>query len=394
MPPSFSFTAPVPLAFGDNRLTRLGRDVGRLAGDGAEVLLVVDPVHTGNGLAERAACALDEVGHGCSVFSDIASDPAAETVDAISEQARSRRAACIVAMGGGSTLDAAKLASCLAPDGRDAVTFALGGTPVPAGGLPKIAVPTTAGTGSEVTRTSVFSTGERKLWAWGESLRFDLALLDPLLTVTLPAPLTAATGIDAMVHAIESATCRRRNPVSSAMALGAIRTLRAWLPEAVRNPACSEARGHVQIAAALAGIAFDVTGVAVAHAIGHALGHHAGLHHGRAVGLALAATMEHSAEAAADAYSAVAAALGGPEGAAALQAPSLYRRFLADSGFDLALEGLGERDVRAITSLCFEPENLVMLRGDACEFTPDSLSRVISRMIGRVDDREEFRGLS
>ncbi len=382
MPLPFSFTAPVPLAFGDNRLMKVGRDVRRLAGDGAEVLLVTDPVHTGNGLAERAAGALGEAGHGCSVFSDIASDPAAETVDAISEEARSRRTACIVAMGGGSTLDAAKLAACLAPDGRGAVTFALGETPVPAGGLPKIAVPTTAGTGSEVTRTSVFSTGERKLWAWGENLQFNLALLDPLLTLSLPAPLTAATGVDAMVHAIESATCRRRNPVSSAIALGAIRTLREWLPEAVRNPADAQARGHVQIAATLAGIAFDVTGVAVAHAIGHALGHHAGIHHGRAVGLALAATMEHSAEAAADAYSAVAVALGGPEGTTALQAPSLYRHFLADAGFDLTLEELGEKDVGAITSLCFEPENMVMLKGDAHEFTPDSLSRAVSRMIG------------
>ncbi len=381
MPLPFSFAAPVPLAFGDNRLMKLGRDVKRLAGDGAEVLLVTDPVHTGNGLAERAAGALGESGHGCSVFSDIASDPAAETVDAISEQARSRGADCIVAMGGGSTLDAAKLAACLAPDGRGAETFALGGMPVPAGGLPKIAVPTTAGTGSEVTRTSVFSTSERKLWAWGESLRFNLALLDPLLTVSLPAPLTAATGVDAMVHAIESATCRRRNPVSSTIALGAIRTLREWLPEAVRHPADTQARGHVQIAATLAGVAFDVTGVAVAHAIGHALGQHAGIHHGRAVGLALAATMEHSAEAAADAYSAVSAALGGPEGATARQASSFYRRFLDDIGFDLTLGELGEKDAGTIASLCFEPENMVMLKGDAHEFTPDSLSKTINRMI-------------
>ena len=381
MPLPFSFAAPVPLAFGDDRLMKLGRDVRRLAGDGAEVLLVTDPVHTGNGLAERAAGVLRASGHGCSVFSDIASDPAAETVDAIAERSRSRAATCIVAMGGGSTLDAAKLAACLAPDGRGAMTFALGETPVPAGGLPKIAVPTTAGTGSEVTRTSVFSTQERKLWAWGESLRFNLALLDPLLTVTMPVPLTAATGVDAMVHAIESATCRRRNPVSSAIALGAIRTLRAWLPQAVRDPADTQARGHVQIAATLAGIAFDVTGVAVAHAIGHALGQHAGVHHGRAVGLALAATMEHSAEAAADAYAAVSAALGGDEGATARQAPSLYRRFLADIGFDLTLEELDKEDARAIATLCFEPENMVMLKGDAHDFTPDSLLETVNRMV-------------
>ena len=379
MPLPFSFSAPVPLAFGTDRLMKLGRDVGRLAGESAEVLLVTDPVHTTNGLAERAAGVLGDAGHGCSVFSDIASDPAASTVDAIADEARSRGAACIVAMGGGSTLDAAKLAACLAPDGRGALTFALGGKPVPGGGLPKIAVPTTAGTGSEVTRTAVFSTPERKLWAWGESLLFNLALLDPHLTRSLPASLTAATGVDAMVHAIESATCRRRNPVSSTIALGAIGTLRAWLPQAVRHPDDTEARGHVQIAATLAGVAFDVTGVAVAHAIGHALGQHAGVHHGRAVGLALAASMEHSAEVAADAYSAVSAALGGP--AAARQAPALYRRFLDDVGFDMTLGELDEEDAEVIASLCLEPENMVMLKGDAHEFTHDSLSRTISRMI-------------
>ncbi len=381
MPSPFNFAAPVPLAFGDNRLMKLGRDVSRLAGNGAEVLLVTDPVHTGNGLAERVDGILGETGHGCSVFSNIASDPAAGTVDAIAEQARSQAATCIVAVGGGSTLDAAKFAACLAADGRDAMTFALGATPVPAGAIPKIAVPTTAGTGSEVTRTSVFSTPERKLWAWGESLLFSLAVLDPLVTVSMPASLTAATGVDAMVHAIEAATCRRRNPVSSTMALGAIRTLREWLPRAVRDPADTQARGHVQIAATLAGMAFDVTGVAAAHAIGHALGQHAGVHHGRAVGLALAVTMEHSVEAAPDAYAAVSAALGQDGDTAAIQAPSFYRRFLSDVGLDLTLGELGAEDARAIAALCFEPENTVMLKGDAHEFSPDSLLATINRMI-------------
>ena len=384
MPLPFNFAAPVPLAFADNRLAKLGRDVSRLAGNGAEVLLVIDPVHLDNGIAARVDRILGEAGHGCSVFSNIASDPAAKTVDAIAEQARSRAARCIVAVGGGSTLDAAKLAACLAADGRDAMTFALGKTPVPASAMPKIAVPTTAGTGSEVTRTSVFSSPERKLWAWGEGLAFNLAVLDPLLTASMSAPLTAATGVDAMVHAIESATCRRRNPVSSTMALGAIRTLREWLPRAVADPADTQARGHVQIAATLAGMAFDVTGVAAAHAIGHALGHHAGVHHGRAVGLALAVTMEHSARAAPDAYAAVAAALGGDDETTAVQAPSLYRRFLADVGLDLTLGALGARDARAITTLCFEPENTVMLKGDVHEFTTDSLLATVNRMIDRA----------
>ncbi len=384
----FSFDAPVPLAFGENRITRLGRDVKRLAGDGARVVLVVDPVLVGNGLADRAMNALTDSGHAYAVFSDIRSDPSALSIDAIVDLARSQDAGCIVAMGGGSTMDAAKLAGCLAGDGGRAETYALGAEPLPRSGLPKIAIPTTSGTGSEVTRTSVFSTDDRKLWAWGNELRFSLALLDPALTSGMPADLTAATGIDAMVHAIESATCRRRNPVSTTIALGAIRALRDWLPEAVRDPANLTARGHVQIAATLAGIAFDVTGVAVAHSIGHALGQHAGVHHGRAVGLALAATMQESATAAPDAYSAVSLVLGAGDSGldskeAALAVAPAYRRFIREIGLKVSLEdyGLKDADAQAIASLCFEPENRVMLEGDSYDFTLETLGKAIGRML-------------
>lgn len=384
----FSFHAPVPLAFGESRITRLGRDVKRLAGDGAYVVLVADPVLVGNGLADRAMNTLTDSGHACAVFSDIRSDPPASSINAIVDLARLQGASCIVAMGGGSTMDAAKLAACLAVDGGRAETYALGAEPLPRNGLPKIAIPTTSGTGSEVTRTSVFSAGDRKLWAWGNELRFNLALLDPVLTSGMPADLTAATGTDAMVHAIESATCRRRNPVSTKIALGAVRTLREWLPEAVRNPKNLVARGHVQIAATLAGIAFDVTGVAVAHSIGHALGQHAGVHHGRAVGLALAATMQDSATAAPNAYAAVSSALGagdpGPDSKeAALAAPPAYRRFISDVGLKVSLEdhGLKDADAQAIATLCFEPENRVMLEGDSYDFTPETLGKAIGRML-------------
>ncbi len=381
----FGFEAPVRLAFGENRVGKIGGDVTRLAGKGVPVILVADPVLAGNGLAGRAERALAESGHGVDVFSGIRSDPTASSIDAIVALARSRHAGCIVAMGGGSTMDAAKLAACLAVDGGEAESYALGDRPLPSSGLPKVAVPTTSGTGSEVTRTSVFSTGDRKLWASGNRLRFNLAVLDPVLTAGMPRDLTAATGIDAMVHAIESATCRRRNPVSTAIALGAIRALRAWLPVAVRSPRDLKARGHVQIAATLAGMAFDITGVAAAHAIGHALGHHARVHHGRAVGLALAATMEESAAAAPEAYAAVAEALlPGHDGAEPERAAAgAYGRFIREVGLKVSLDdhGLGGGDAAALTALCFEPENRVMLEGDSCAFTPEKLNEAIGRML-------------
>ena len=116
----------------------------------------------------------------------------------------------------------------MAPADDPAEHYALAANPLPRGGLPRVLIPTTAGTGSEVTRTSVFTSSDgRKLWAWGEGLRADLAILDPTLTVALPPLLTAATAVDAMVHAIEACTVKRGNPVADAHGLHAIRILAA-----------------------------------------------------------------------------------------------------------------------------------------------------------------------
>ena len=388
MIPPFTFDAPVPIAFGKDRIAKIGRDVQRLAGESAVVVVVSDPFLAEAGLVARVEAALHSGGHRPACYSEIRSDPLASSVDAVVALARREKARCLVALGGGSSMDAGKLAAALAATGDAAETYALGAKTVPRDGLPKIAVPTTAGTGSEVTRTSVFSTADRKLWAWANELRFDLALLDPGLTVGLPPHLTAATGIDAAVHAIESATAKRRNPVSAAIALASVRSLRRWLPRAVAEPDDLEARGHVQIAACMAGIAFDVTGVGAAHAIGHAIGELARVHHGRAVGLALNATMQDSARAVPEAYAEVAEALGidvkglSTETAAACAAPA-FDGWLREIGLRLALDdhGLSADDAPRIAELCFAPENKVMLEGDGFSFTRESLETAIGRML-------------
>ena len=384
----FRFQAPVPLAYGENRIAGLSDSVERLTGGPRPVVLVADPFLVGSGLAGRAERPLGEAGYDVHLFDAIRSDPLASSVDAIVALARSRNAACVVAMGGGSTMDAAKLAAALAVEGDGAEAYALGARRLPAKGLPRIAVPTTSGTGSEVTRTAVFSTERRKLWAWGKELVFDLAILDPTLTVDMPRHLTAATGIDAAVHAIESITNRSRNPVSTAIALGAVRELRRWLGVAVGEPGNLDARGHVQIAACLAGVAFDVTGVGAAHAIGHAIGERAGVHHGRAVGLALNATMPDTATAAPDAYAGVADALGAEVGglpaaeAASLAAPA-FDAWLREIGLRIALDdhGLSTDDARSIAQLCYEPRNKPILAADSFDYTPERLETAVTRML-------------
>jgi len=388
MPQSFNWNAPVPIAFGEGRLEKVARDVSRLAGDAANVVLVSDPGVAAAGLVDRAEAALLSGGHRVTSYTEIRSDPLAASIDAVVALARQSGAGCMVALGGGSSMDAGKLAAALAIDGEGAEAYALGVKRLPRKGLPKIAVPTTAGTGSEVTRTSVFSTAERKLWAWGNELLFDLALLDPTTTVGMPPHLTAATGVDASVHAIEAATNRRRNPVSTAIALGAVRTLHRWLGVAVAEPDNIEARGEVQVAATMAGVAFDVTGLGIAHAIGHALGITAGVHHGRAVGLALNATMSNGARVAPEAYAAVAEALGVETAGvtireAAAMASDAYDRWLREVGLPLSLadHGLGIGDAARVARLCFEPENKTILEADSFDYTPETVEAAVGRLL-------------
>ena len=324
------------------------------------------------------------------------SDPLAGSIDAVVDLIRQHNGRCVVGLGGGSSLDVAKIAAALAISGEPVEAYALGAKPLPGDGLPKIGIPTTAGTGSEVTRTSVFSTDDRKLWAWGNELRYDLALLDPTLTVGLPPALTAATGIDAAVHAIEAATNRRRNAVSTAIALSAVRMLKQWLQTAIDTPDDLEARGNVQIAATIAGIAFDVAGVAIAHSLGHAMGELAGVHHGRAVGLALNATMANAAEVVPEVYAQVADALGAPVGgkpmakAAALAAPT-FDAWLRDIGLRIGLDdhGLCEADAERLAKLCFEPENKVMLETDSVSYSLESLRDAAARMLKAARGRSK-----
>lgn len=388
MPQPFTWNAPVTIAFGENRLEKIGRDVGRLAGENAHVMLVSDPVLARAGLVGRAEAALGGAGHRVTCYAEIRSDPLASSIDDIVALIRREGATCVVALGGGSSMDAAKLAATLARDGDAAESYALGARALPRNGLPKIAVPTTAGTGSEVTRTSVFSTPEHKLWAWGGELLFDLALLDPTLTVGMPPHLTAATGLDASVHAIEAATNRRRNPISSALALGAVRSLRRWLAVAAAEPGNLEARGEVLIAATNAGMAFDVAGLGIAHAIGHALGETAGVHHGRAVALALNATMANGAQAAPDAFAQVAEALGvdtrgmaSHEAAAA--APAAYDAWLREVRLKLSLDdhGLGAGDAVRIAALCAEPANKAIMDNDSFAYTPGTIEAAVARIL-------------
>lgn len=312
---SYSLGRVPAIAAGPGRIDGLGADVAAESGGNATVLLVADPALAGLGITGRAEVALSAAGHAVHRFEDIVSDPREAQVSDGARLARRIRADAVVALGGGSALDAGKMIAVLAATDRPIADFRLAAAPLPARTARLVCVPTTAGTGSETTAVSVLTSPEHaKIWYWGGPLKADAVVLDPELTVALPPGLTAATGLDALVHAMEAATNRNRTDTNDLHALEAIRLCVRHLPTAVARPDSLEARLGMLTAACLAGMAIDNAGTALAHNIGHALGSLMPVHHGKAVALAMEATLPFVIQGNRAAFARVAEAFGiGPD---------------------------------------------------------------------------------
>ncbi|MBP9173231.1 MAG: iron-containing alcohol dehydrogenase [Rhizobiales bacterium] len=332
----FTLSRLPEIIFGAGRIADLAGKVESLAGKGAAVLVVADPMLTKLGLTGRALESLKAAGLEAQVFDGLKGEPKAAEIDAAGAMARAMQAKAIVGLGGGSALDTAKLVAACAASGLAVQSYQLCETPLPKNILPIIAVPTTAGTGSEVTRVAVFANAAKtKTWAWGDELKPQVAILDPELTVGVPPHITAATGLDALVHAIEAATNRHRTDGNDLYALKAISLISENLERAVKNPGDTEARGALLLGSCYGGIAIDNCGTALAHNISHAMADLAPIPHGRATGLAMLATMKWVSQGASEAYARVAKAMSAADPVIA------YDRLVRATGMKISLEGDG-----------------------------------------------------
>jgi alcohol dehydrogenase class IV len=350
---------------GAGALGTIGGIVAERVSAGTDVLLVADPGLRSSGMIETARSALLQAGLGVVLFDDFQSDPTMTQVDAAADLARSKWATAVVSIGGGSALDVGKTVAAICGGQPGAAHYGLCAQPFPDSPVINVCVPTTSGTGSETTRTAVLSDAEHaKIWLWGEEIKADVVILDPVLTTGLPAHLTAATGIDALVHAIEAATNANANPANSLYCHEAIRLVVKHLRRAVEAPGDIEARAGLQWAATLAGIAIDNCGTAIAHNIGHALASLRPIHHGRVVGLALRATLPWNIEEGDAVYAAVAAAMGEPANASRL--PSAVDRLIRDVGIKISLSGEGYDGITAeqLAEQMGRPENSAMRRSN------------------------------
>ncbi|AEN89312.1 Iron-containing alcohol dehydrogenase [Priestia megaterium WSH-002] len=250
--------------------------------DPAHILIVTDPVLKDIGLVDKVSAPLIQNGYEVDVYADTAPEPPLALGEKLVSYAKSRKFDLVIGVGGGSALDLAKLTAVLAiHDGAVEEYLNLTGTKqITEKGLPKILIPTTSGTGSEVTNISVLSLESSKDVVTHDHLLADAAIVDPELTLSVPSKVTAATGIDALTHAVEAYVSVNANPVTDALALKAIRMISSSLRTAVENGEDKEARTQMSYGSYLAGLAFFNAGVAGVHALAYPLGGQFHISHG------------------------------------------------------------------------------------------------------------------
>jgi alcohol dehydrogenase class IV len=280
------------IAFGEDALSRLDQLEGQRA------FIVTDANILKLGLVKTIQEHLATAGLASGYFAEVEPDPSLQTVRRCAALMHEYAPDWIIALGGGSCIDAAKAAWLLyeRPDVDPA-----GINPIETFGVRAkarlVAIPTTSGTGSEATLAVVLTdlAAQRKLALGSRELMPDLAIVDPALVMSLPPAVTADTGLDALAHAIEGYTSAWRNDFSDGLCLKAIQLIFTYLPRSYANGADAEAREHMHNAATIAGLGFSNSMTALAHALGHALGAIFKTPHGRAVSLFLPYTIEFTA---------------------------------------------------------------------------------------------------
>ena len=305
---NFIFWCPTKIVFGENTALDVAIEVENLKCKKA--LIVTDrDLAKNTDIPERIKKALGNLCVG--IFSDVEPDSGIHIVNQGAEFGKELEADCLVSVGGGSVIDTAKGIAIVLKEGGKLQDYA-GFQVLTRPQTPHIVIPTTAGTGSEATYIAVIKDHEegRKLLFGDYNILPNVAILDPKMTEGLPPRLTAATGMDAMCHAIEALHSLQREPIADGMALHAIRLIKEFLPKAVENGKDMMARGEMLIAANMAGAAFSNAQVGIVHALAHSVGARFKVQHGLANSILLPACLRYNADACGEVYLDILSALG------------------------------------------------------------------------------------
>jgi len=300
---AFAFHTVASIVSEPGAAARLGQLAAERFTSARRALIVTDAGFLRTGLLEPARASLVEQGVAVQVFSNVVADPPEQIVHEAVDVASAHETDLVIGFGGGSSMDVAKLVAVLAGSDQPlSQIYGIGN--VKGQRLPLIQVPTTAGTGSEVTNIAIVTTGETtKMGVVSPQLYADVALLDAELTLGLPPLVTAATGIDAMVHAIEAYTSKhKKNPLSDNLARQALALLSQNILTAVENGSNLEARQAMLLGACLAGQAFSNAPVAAVHALAYPIGGIFHVPHGLSNSLVLPHVLRFNASHAAPLY--------------------------------------------------------------------------------------------
>ncbi len=295
--PYYEFFCPVKVIAGHAALEHIPFELSSL-GAKRPMIITDKGVRSNNLLAPIEAAFVSTDVEISFIFDDVPPDSSLETVRAVAQAYRANNCDAIIAVGGGSVIDTAKASNILVTEGGDDLTKYSGAHNLPRPLKPFFVIPTTSGTGSEVTMVAVVSDNQKnvKMAFASNYLMPHAAILDPRMTQTLPPHLTAMTAMDAMTHAVEAYTCMAANPISDAYATAAIKKVSANLFNVLDNP--NDAQGRLELAQAstMAGIAFSNAMVGIVHSLGHALGAVAHLPHGLCMNLFLPYVLDYNKE--------------------------------------------------------------------------------------------------
>ena len=338
----FGFYTPVKVVFGQPVAEALPATLAEI--DVEHVLLLSDAGLAAIGLVDQIAGVLRTAGWQVAIFAQVQSNPTVRDVDATVSLARETGAQALVALGGGSVIDVGKGAGLLLSNGGRYADYQFGGKPITRPMLPMVAVPTTAGTGSEMTKVTVIEDEETrfKKGVLSPHLFARAAILDPALTLSLPSHLTAATGVDVVGHALEAYVGRRANPITDVLALGALRRAYRHLPRATRQGDDISARQEMMLASAMAGLAFDQSGLGIIHSVAGPVAGYYGLHHGLCIGLLLPQGLAYNLPVLGEKRPALLRALGMPASISDEDLVAEVRNWMVDLGLPLTL---GELDI-------------------------------------------------
>lgn len=341
------FQSPGKIIYGQGTVKQIGEETKKY---GKKIMIV-----TGKSSSKKTG-ALDKVIDSLKmenlqyvIFDKVESDPSVDTVELGTSIAKEEKIDVIVALGGGSPLDAAKGISIMLTNSGSIVDYEKKQPEIP--GVPVVAVPTTAGTGSEVSKFIVITDTRRKvkMLIGGEALIPKVAILDGELTLMVPPDVTAATGMDALTHAIEAYISKKAQPATGVQALSAIKLISENLAKAVQNGENMDARNNMLFAQMQAGLAFSNASVALVHAMSRPLGAYFGVPHGLANAILLPRVMEYNRAACAEKFKDIAETMGeNTSGLSIREASNLavkaVKELYAETGLPVKLRDVGVKE--------------------------------------------------